>query len=134
MKQALIDTDTLSYFLKNNQIVTSKLNNYLSEYGFVSMSVVTYYEVMNGLLYKDALKKIEHFESFVKLNRVIPLNQEIAKYSAKIYSELRSKGKTIGHNDILIAGTAISLKMVLVTNNTRHFGLIEELEMDNWAV
>jgi tRNA(fMet)-specific endonuclease VapC len=134
MKQALIDTDTLSYFFKNIPPVTSKLNNYLAEYGFVNMSVVTYYEVMNGLIYKDAFKKLEIFEAFVKLNRIIPLTEEIAKKSATIYAKLRSSGKTIGHNDVLIAGTAITLDLVLVTNNTRHFGLIEGLEMDNWAV
>lgn len=133
MKQALIDTDTISYFFKNNPSVTSKLNNYLAEFGYINMSVVTYYEVMNGLIYKDAHKKLEQFEAFVRLNRIIPLNLEIAKKSAELFSTLRGEGKTIGHNDILIAGTAISMDMILVTNNTRHFKLVEGLQIDNWV-
>ncbi|MBK7406573.1 MAG: hypothetical protein IPJ40_00005, partial [Saprospirales bacterium] len=42
------------------------------------------------------------------------------------------KGKTIGHNDILIAGTALEYDMVLITNNLSHFGLIKELKIDHW--
>lgn len=33
---------------------------------------------------------------------------------------------------ILIAGIAISNDMVLITNNTKHFGKIDGLEIDNW--
>ncbi len=54
MKQAVIDTDTVSYFFRNHQNVVGKLEKYLQEYGFIHLSVVTYYEVLNGLYYKDA--------------------------------------------------------------------------------
>jgi predicted nucleic acid-binding protein len=46
MKQALIDTDTLSYFFRNNPEVVEKLDKYLQEFGFVNISVITYYEVL----------------------------------------------------------------------------------------
>ena len=56
MKQAIIDTDTLSFFFRGNQNVINKIDKYLVEYGFINISIVTYYEVLNGLLYKDATK------------------------------------------------------------------------------
>lgn len=40
----------------------------------------------------------------------------------------------IGHNDILIAGTAIENDLILITNNTKHFSLIKGLEIDNWKI
>lgn len=42
MKRAIIDTDTLSYFFRNNPDVLSKLDKYLQEFGFINISVVTY--------------------------------------------------------------------------------------------
>jgi len=68
-----------------------KVDKYLKEHGYINISVVTYYEVMNGLLYKDAKKQLKKFEKFVLLNRVIPLSLESAKTSAKIYAELKEK-------------------------------------------
>ncbi len=111
MKSPLIDTDTLSYFFRNNPSVVNKLEKYLNEYGYVNLSVITYYEVLNGLYFKDAKNQLKRFEDFVKLNQVLPLTDEIAKQAAKIYAELRKKGKTVGHNDILIASTAIANNM-----------------------
>ena len=57
MKQCIIDTDILSEFLRGNEKVIAKMNEYLSEYSFISITIITYYEILNGLLYKDAKKK-----------------------------------------------------------------------------
>lgn len=133
MKPALIDTDTLSYFFKNNHAVVEKLDKYLKEHGFINLSVITYYEVLNGLYFKDAKKQLRKFEEFVQLNQVLPLTDEVAKKAAEVYAELRKKGKTIGHNDILIASTAMANNMTLITNNEKHFKDIEGLDMDNWS-
>ncbi len=133
MKQAILDTDTVSYFFRNQPNVVSKLDEYLREFGFIHISVVTYYEVLNGLYYKDAQKQLARFEQFINLNEVIPFNQNIAQKAAKIYSILRQNGQIIGHNDVLIAATAIVNDIVLITNNVNHFGRIDGLEMDNWA-
>ncbi len=133
MRPALLDTDTVSYFFRNNPKVVEKLDKYLAEHGFVSISVVTYYEVLNGLYFKDAKSQLKKFEEFVALNEVLPLTDNIAKRCAQIYAELRKQGKTIGHNDMLIAGTAIENNMALITNNTKDFKDISDLEIDNWS-
>lgn len=132
MKQAIIDTDTLSYFFRNNLEVIIKLDKYLFEFGFVSISVITYYEVLNGLYFKDAKSQLAKFEQFVELNEVLPLTGKIAKKAAEIFADLRKKGQTIGHNDILIASTAIINDMTLISNNINHFGRIKDLDLDNW--
>lgn len=134
MKPAVLDTDTISYFFRNHPEVVEKLDKYLAEHGFVSISVVTYYEVLNGLYFKDAKGQLKKFEAFVALGDVLPLTDNIAKRCAQIYAELRKQGKTMGHNDILIAGTAIENDMILVTNNTKDFKDIPALEIDNWSI
>ena len=134
MNPALIDTDTISYYFRGDVNVTAKLNAYLDKQDSVFLSVVTYYEILNGLYYKDAKKQLAAFERFVELNHIIPLTTSIAQRSAKIYAELRSLGLTIGHNDVIIAGTALTNDFALVTNNIRHFSDIPGLELENWTV
>lgn len=129
----MMDTDVLSEFLRGNEKVVSKVDEHLKEFGFISLSVITYYEILNGLIYKDAKKQMIRFQKFVKLNKVIPMNTRSAEVSAKIQSELRSKGTPIGHTDTLIAGIAIANKLQLITNNTKHFQRIKGLRISNWS-
>ncbi len=95
--------------------------------------IITYYEILNGLLYKDARKQLSKFEDFVELNKVIPLTKRMAKIAANIQSDLRKKGTEIGHTDTLIAGIAIASELQLITNNTDHFNRIKGIEIDNWT-
>jgi tRNA(fMet)-specific endonuclease VapC len=133
MKLSMLDTDILSEFLRGNPKVIAKVDEYLKEHGFINLSIITYYEILNGLLYKDAKKQLAKFEEFVSLNKVIPLTQRMAKVAAVIQADLRKKGTVIGHTDTLIAGIAITNDLQLVTNNTDHFKRIKGLGLANWS-
>lgn len=133
IKPAILDTDILSEFLRGNPKVIEKVDEHLKEYGFISLSIITYYEILNGLLYKDAKKQLVRFEDFVALNKVIPLTLRMAKTAAFIQADLRKKGAEIGHTDTLIAGIAITSELQLITNNTNHFKRIKGLEIANWT-
>lgn len=133
MKQSIIDTDILSEFLRGNKKVIAKLDEYLNEFNFISIPIITYYEILNGLLYKDTKKQMERFEEFVSLNKVAPLTIRTVKISAKIQAELRKKGTKIGHTDTLIAGIGMASGFQLITNNTSHFKRIKGLDIANWS-
>ena len=91
MKPSMLDTDILSEFLRGNSKVIEKVAEHLKEHGFISLSIITYYEILNGLLYKDARKQLLNFESFVGLNKIIPLTLPMAKTAASIQADLRKK-------------------------------------------
>ena len=133
MSPSMLDTDILSEFLRGNEKVVKNVDEYLLEFGFVSLSIITYYEILNGLLYKDAKKQLKKFESFVTLNNVLLLTLKSTKLAANIQADLRKKGREIGHADTLIAGIAIANKLQLVTNNTDHFKRIKGLQLANWS-
>ena len=61
---------------------------------------------------------------------------EIWEKAVEIYVRLISKGTPIGkdgkESDIFIAAFCIINDYVLVTNNTEHYGRIEELKIVNW--
>ena len=133
MKPSMLDTDILSEFLRGNPKVISKVDEYIEEYGSISLSIITYYEILNGLLYKDANKQLKKFEEFTALNKVIPLTLRMAKTAAVIQADLRKKGTEIGHTDTLIASIALTSELQLVTNNTEHFKRVKGLVIANWT-
>ncbi len=134
MNRALIDTDILSYYFKGDAKVVANFQKYLAKYEIIEISLITYYEIMSGLLYKNALKQLEIFNDFVSENIVIAATEESCKISSEIYSKLRNNGELIDDIDLLIAGIAIENEMALVTNNTNHFGRISGLNLENWKM
>lgn len=134
MRSVLLDTDTISYFFRGVPSVKEKIEQYLQSGERLKMSVITYYEVCNGLYYKDAQKQLEKFKEFAAHCDILPLIQEVADLSAVIFSDLRKAGKTVGHTDILIAGTAIFYDLQLITNNTKHYQDIDNLNLENWKI
>lgn len=133
MNRVLIDTDILSYYFKGNKTVIKNFEIYLQHYDLIEISIVTYYEILGGLLSKNALKQLSIFENFVIDNLVIPMTDASAKISAELYSTLRQSGKIVDDIDLLIAGIAIENDLILVTNNEGHFKRIPGLAIENWT-
>lgn len=132
VKKSLVDTDILSAFLRGDQNVMAKFELHYDLYGCNYLSIITYYEILNGLLYKDAQKQLRKFQDFVALNVVLPLTIRSVDLSVGIQASLRKKGAEIGHTDTLIAGIALANGYKLVTNNTDHFKRIKGLAIENW--
>ena len=61
---------------------------------------------------------------------------EFGAYAGDIYGKIRdtisAKGIVVDHADLLIAAHAISLDIVLVTNNIRDFKAIPNIKLENW--
>jgi len=132
MNPALVDTDILSEFLRGTPKVVENAQQYLREYDAFNFSIITYYEILNGLLYKDAQRQLQKFTNFADLNKILPLTMSAARRAAEIYAELRAAGQPIGHTDCLIAGIALTNDLQLVTNNTDHFKRVKGLRITNW--
>ena len=46
VKRRLLDTDTLSYILKQREPVASKARAYISDDGDIAISAITFYEIL----------------------------------------------------------------------------------------
>ncbi len=127
----LIDTDILIYSLKNDERVKQKFkeNQNIPK----SISVITYGELVYGA------RKSRHIEKnlavtyrIAELFPVIDINRSLMDVFGEIKSSLERKGTIIEDLDILIAATALSYNLILVTNNAKHFKKIKDLRMENW--
>ena len=130
----LLDTDTLSLHLKGHPKVMAQVQAYTQLHGVIHFSLITYYEILNGLLYKDARNQLGRFQSLVLDSRLLPLTPTSIGLSAQVSADLRRAGQLIEHTDILIAGVALANQMQLATNNTRHYERIEGLQLMNWTL
>ncbi|KAF3887928.1 MULTISPECIES: type II toxin-antitoxin system VapC family toxin [Nostocales] len=133
MKKALLDTNILSYFLRGKIEVVTKLNEYSQFYEYLTFSILSYYEIKSGLLYKDAKNLLSKFEELANESEILPLTVKTMNIASKIYVELRTKGLLIPPIDILIAASSIECGYLLVTANTKHFENISDLTVENWA-
>jgi tRNA(fMet)-specific endonuclease VapC len=134
MKECLLDTDVLSFYLKGIEAVRKNVEEYLFSGNFdqLTFSEITYYEVKAGLEYKQAKKQLSKFEDFTSRCKIVKLTKSSLDISANRYGQLRRKGVEIGTPDLLIAGIAIGNDLVLVTNNIKHYKSIEGLQLVNW--
>lgn len=132
MNEVLVDTDTLSLFLRNQPQVMVSASRYLSFHAGFTFSVITHFEILRGLKARDARGQMEKFDGIRTRSREINLSPAIVNTASDIYSTLYQSGTIIGDADILIAATAMELGLELVTNNTAHFARINGLEVRNW--
>lgn len=132
MKKSLLDTSILIAFLRGEKSVVTKVDTYLDEFDDLSLSIITYYEILRGLRYIGNKRELRDFEELMDKSEIITLDREVIRKASEIYVELKKKGELIGDADILIAASCLFKNMVLVTDNETHFGRIKELEMENW--
>jgi tRNA(fMet)-specific endonuclease VapC len=62
----------------------------------------------------------------------LPFDDWCAEEAAFIRLDLGRSGHLIGPNDLLIAATARAHDLVLVTHNTREFGRVPGLRVEDW--
>lgn len=132
MNRVLVDTDILSYYFKGDKIVVENFRKYLEQFDLIEISLITYYEIVSGLLAKNALKQLNLFDEFISVNLIVPMTEKSARISSELYSTLKQSGKIVDDVDLFIAGIAIENDMILVTNNDSHFGRIPGLIIENW--
>ena len=132
----MLDTDICSYIMQNwpTNVLTA-LQKQVMQQRRIVISAITYAELRFGAVGKKAPPHanvaVDRFMGHI--DEVLPWDQAAADAAATIKKTLSDQGIPIGHNDTLIAGHAIARQCVLVTNNTREFGRVENLQLENWV-
>lgn len=130
----LLDTCTISDFFKKNQSVVKHFESVAPDQ--LRISIVTVMEIEYGLqLSAERAAKIRPlWNSLLRILQIEPYSERAAIETATIRANLKVKGMPIGAYDILIAGTAMAHKMVVVTSNVGEFERIQELPIENWRL
>ena len=62
-----------------------------------------------------------------------PFDDAAAEEYGRLRAALAARGTPIGPNDMLIAAIALAHDLTLVTHNTREFGRVEGLRLEDWT-
>jgi tRNA(fMet)-specific endonuclease VapC len=63
---------------------------------------------------------------------VVAVEREDARAAGAVRAALATAGSGVGAYDVLIAGQALARGLTLVTHNTRAFGRVEGLRVEDW--
>ncbi len=98
----------------------------------ICTSIVVAAELRYGCAKKGSARLLEKVEGVLGTIPVLPLDVPVDAEYGVIRAELEMAGQIIGLNDLLIAAHAQALNLTLVTDNTREFGRIRGLDVENW--
>jgi len=130
----LWDTDVVSGYLKGkNPYLAQRAKAYLIQYQQATFSLITRYEILRGLMAKNATVQLAAFEQFCQKQVVLPLRDEIVVIAAAIWAGLYQAGQPIGDDDPLIAATALYHGFPIATGNVAHYSRIPGLIVEDWT-
>lgn len=62
----------------------------------------------------------------------LPFDDSASEVYGRIRAKLETQGTPIGPNDLMIAATALSNGLILVTHNTSEFSRVAALQIEDW--
>ncbi|MCH7771868.1 MAG: type II toxin-antitoxin system VapC family toxin [Bacteroidetes bacterium] len=122
----MIDTDVLIWYMRGN----SKANKVIEKLNGFFISVITYMELVQGMRNKRELTLLR--SALRKWNaKVLYINEDISA-KAMFLVEQHYLRNSLVVADALIASTAISNGVKLLTGNTKHYKIIKHIELESF--
>ncbi|MEY4544287.1 MAG: hypothetical protein RL685_482 [Pseudomonadota bacterium] len=126
----MLDTDTVSYALRGQGNVGARILALVPSE--LCVSTVTVAELRYGANKRQSSKLHSVIDTFIGNVVPRPIGEEEAARYGKLAVELEARGSPIGQFDTLIAAHALTLGLILVTHNTKHFGCVTGLDLEDW--
>ena len=127
----LLDTNICVYAIKRVAGVLERLQaSSPDEFG---ISAVTVAELWFGAAKSTRPKSTRaSVDAFLSPFEILPFGIDAAADYADIRRELEKRGRPIGERDLLIAATAKSRRLTVITHNVRKFARVAELKVEDW--
>lgn len=132
----LFDTTYLIDLVDNDDGARQLAEKIDEERSYKAISTITAHEYIRGIHYLYATsqkllqEKLQRAEAELLRFDILPYSYDMAKIAAELDATLAKKGQTLDLADIIIAATAKSRRLSLVTRNTRHYRRIPGLTIE----
>ena len=131
--QYLLDTNICIYLIKKRPAEVLEQFSRHSPLD-VAIATITLFELEYGVQKSQYIQASQDaLARFLLPLTILDIDTQAAANAAIIRAQLEKKGTPIGPYDLLIAGLARSRNMTLVTNNTKEFERIDNLQLENWV-
>ena len=130
----LLDTCAVSDYFKKIPSMIAQIKKVAPNQ--IGISAITVMEVEYGLrLNAEREVKIRPvWELLLKQIETIPYTSTCAASTAYLRAYLKKKGSLIGSYDLLIAGTALTHDLCLITSNMSEFNRVPSLKIEDWRM
>ena len=120
----ILDTDILVGLLKGAPDAIQKITSIETKGDTISTTTISAYELLKGAyLSQKQEENLEKVTDTISNMQILDLSLNACQEAAKIYKELKNKGRMIGEFDILIAAITKTNNEALVTRDN-HFNLL----------
>ena len=127
----LLDTNSCVYAIKREPQVLDRLREHSpDDFG---VSAITVAELWFGAAKSSRPQQTRSsVNAFLEPLEILPFAREAAGDYAEIRLKLEKAGQPIGERDLLIAATAMSRRLTVVTHNVREFSRVSGLKVEDW--
>jgi tRNA(fMet)-specific endonuclease VapC len=130
----LLDTNTCIIYLKGRNLGLKRRVESLAIAEIVVCAVVKAELIYGAMKSADPAGNFALQQGFVRQFASLPFDDFAAVTFGTIRAALEYQGTPIGPYDLQIAAIALAHDLTLVTHNTREFGRVEGLRVEDWEV
>lgn len=131
----MLDTDTCIFLLRGASPTLAQRLQAVPLQQQV-MSAVSFAELNYGVQASAARQRKHNqavLDSLALYLAVLDWPREAAQHYARIRHDLKKRGAQLGSADLMIAAHALTIDATVVTNNTKDFGRVKGLAVENWT-
>lgn len=128
----LLDSNVCIRLINNSSLaVTNRLASLQPD--DIVISTITQLELYYGAYRSVQLERnLAILQRFFSQFNIIHLDSAAAIIAGRLRASLAASGTPIGPYDVQIAAIAMANNLILVTHNTREFGRVNELQIEDW--
>ena len=130
----VLDTDVLIYYLRDKNDSYSKMKNLKKKEESLNTTIFNVAELYKGCYsMKNVAKGLIKVKLLIDaLDDIFLFENDSAEEFAKLSSDLKNRGQSIGIMDELIASICIVHQESLYSGNVKHFERIDDLDIYDW--
>jgi len=128
----LLDTNICIYIINAKPpAVLERFRQY--RMGDIGLCSVVAAELAFGVAKSDSARNRQALEMFLAPLIILPFDTAAVWVYGDLRANLERRGTPIGSLDTMIAAHALSQQALLISNNTREFSKVPDLQLDNWV-
>ncbi|MHA1509566.1 MAG: type II toxin-antitoxin system VapC family toxin [Promethearchaeota archaeon] len=130
----VLDTDVLIYYLRDKNDSYSKMKNLKKKEESLNTTIFNVAELYKGCYsMKNVAKGLMKVKLLIDaLDDIFLFENDSADEFAKLSSDLKNRGQSVGIMDELIASICIVHQESLYSGNVKHFERIDDLNLFDW--
>ena len=130
----VLDTDVLIYYLRGKNDSYIKMKNLKKKEESLNTTIFNVAELYKGCYsMKNVAKGLMKVKLLIDaLDDIFLFEKDSAEEFAKLSSDLKNRGRSVGIMDELIASICIVHQESLYSGNVKHFERIDDLNIYDW--